>query len=39
VGTQRNTKRLFYTDPVTWQKKVSVSPNGHSTVDFQLSER
>jgi hypothetical protein len=38
VGTQTNTKRLFYTDPMTWQKKVSVSPNGHSTVDFQLSE-
>jgi hypothetical protein len=39
VGTQTNTKRLFYTDPMTWQEKVSVPANGHSTVDFQLSER
>jgi hypothetical protein len=38
VSTQTMTKRLFYTDPMTWQKKVSVSPNGHSTVEFQLSE-
>ncbi len=38
VGTQTKTKRLFYTDPMTWQKKVSVSANGHAVVDFQISE-
>jgi Polysaccharide lyase family 4, domain II len=38
VGTQTKTKRLFFTDPMTWQKKVNVSPNGHAVVDFQISE-
>ena len=38
VGTQTKTKRLFYTDPETWQKKVSVSAGGHAVVDFQISE-
>jgi hypothetical protein len=39
VGTQTKTKRLFFTDPVTWDKKVSVAPNGHAVVDFTISER
>jgi len=38
VGTQTKTKRLFFTDPETWQKKVSVPANGHAVVDFQISE-
>jgi hypothetical protein len=38
VGTQTKTKRYYFTDPVTWQKKVSVTANGHASVDFQISE-
>jgi hypothetical protein len=39
VGTQTKTKRLFFTDPVTWQKRVTVTANGRASVDFQMSER
>lgn len=39
VGTQTKTKRYFFTDPVTWEKKITVAPEGHSTVDFTLSEK
>jgi len=39
VGTQTKTKRLFFTEPLTWEKKVTVAPNGRSTVDFTISER
>ena len=39
VGTQTMTKRLFFTDPLTWQKKVTVEANGTPTVEFQISER
>jgi hypothetical protein len=39
VGTQTETKRLFFTDPQTWEKRVMVSPNGRSTVDFTISDR
>jgi hypothetical protein len=38
VGTQTKTKRYYFTDPITWQKKISVSANGHASVDFQISE-
>jgi plastocyanin len=38
VGTQTKTKRYYFTDPVTWQKKVTLSANGHASVDFQISE-
>jgi plastocyanin len=38
VGTQTKTKRYYFTDPVTWQKKVSVPANGRASVDFQISE-
>jgi hypothetical protein len=39
VGTQTKTKRYFFSDPVTWEKKVTVAPEGHSTIDFTLSEK
>ncbi|MGB8592216.1 MAG: carboxypeptidase regulatory-like domain-containing protein [Candidatus Acidiferrales bacterium] len=39
VATQTKTKRLFFTDPMTWQKKVSVAANGRSNVEFQISDR
>jgi hypothetical protein len=38
VGTQTKTKRLYFTDPQTWEKKVTVAPNGRSTIDFTISE-
>lgn len=39
VGTQTKTRRLYFTDPVTWQKRVTVTANGRSTVEFQISEK
>jgi hypothetical protein len=39
VGTQTKTKRYFFSEPMTWEKKVTVAPEGHSTVDFTLSEK
>jgi nitrous oxide reductase accessory protein NosL len=39
VGTQTKTKRLFFTEPLTWEKKVTVAPNGRSNVEFTISER
>ena len=39
VGTQTKTKRYFFTEPMTWEKKVTVAPEGHATVDFTLSEK
>jgi len=39
VGTQTKTKRLFFSDPLTWERKVTVAPAGRSTVDFVISER
>jgi len=39
VGTQTKTKRLYFTDPETWSKKVTVSPSGHVVVDFTIPER
>jgi Polysaccharide lyase family 4, domain II len=38
VGTQTKTKRYFFSDPMTWSKKVSVADGSHSTVDFTISE-
>ena len=38
VATQTKTKRLYFTDPITWQKKVSVAANAHAVADFQISE-
>ena len=38
VGTQTKTRRLFYTDPLTWRKRVTIAPNGHSIVDFTITE-
>jgi Polysaccharide lyase family 4, domain II len=38
VGTQTKTKRYFFSDPMTWSKKVNVIDGSHSTVDFTISE-
>jgi hypothetical protein len=38
VAAQTQTKRLFFSDPESWEKKVSVSAGGRSTVDFEMSE-
>lgn len=38
VGTQTKTKRLFYTDPITWLKKLNLSANGNAVIDIQISE-
>jgi hypothetical protein len=37
VATQKMTKRLFYGEPITIQKKVEVKPSAKATVNFQLS--
>jgi len=37
VGSQKMTKRLFFGEPVTIQKKVEVKANAKVTVNFQLS--
>jgi hypothetical protein len=39
VGTQTKTKRLYFSDPQTWEKKVTVAPNGRSSVEFTISDR
>jgi hypothetical protein len=39
VGTQQMTKRLFFSEPFTIEKKVEVRPGAIATVDFQLSSR
>jgi hypothetical protein len=37
VGSQKMTKRLFFGDPITIQKKVEVKASAKTTVNFQLS--
>jgi hypothetical protein len=37
VGSQKMTKRLFFGDPITIQKKVEVKASAKATVNFQLS--
>jgi hypothetical protein len=39
VGTQTKTKRLYFSEPQTWEKKVTVAPNGRSNVEFTISDR
>lgn len=39
VGAQTKTKRLFFSEPVSWQKRVTVTASGRATVEFQISER
>ena len=39
VLTERRVERPVFSDPRTWEKKVSVSPNGSSVVNFTLSEK
>jgi hypothetical protein len=37
VGSRKMTKRLFFGEPVTIQKKVEVKANAKVTVNFQFS--
>ena len=37
VASQKMTKRLFFGEPITIQKKVEVKGNTKVTVNFQLS--
>jgi hypothetical protein len=37
VGTQQMTKRYYYSEPTTIDKKVEVKANADATVNFQLS--
>ncbi|HTM87313.1 MAG TPA: hypothetical protein VL155_03870 [Terriglobales bacterium] len=39
VLTEKRVQRPLFTDPRTWEKKVTVTPNGSSEVDFTLSEK
>jgi hypothetical protein len=39
VGTQTKTKRLYFSDAETWEKKVTVAPNGRSSLEFTISEK
>jgi len=39
VGTQTKTKRYFFSEPMTWEKKVTVAPSARTTTDFTLSEK
>lgn len=39
VLTEKQVQRPIFTDPRTWEKKVTVAPNGNSEVNFTLSEK
>jgi len=39
VLTERRVERPIFTEPKTWEKKVSVAPNGTSVVNFTISEK
>ena len=39
VLTERRVERPVFSDPRTWEKKVTVSPNGSSVVNFTISEK
>lgn len=39
VLTERSVERPMFSDPKTWDKSVTVSPNGSSTVDFVISNK
>ena len=39
VLTERRVARPVFSDPRTWEKKVTVSPNGTSVVNFTISEK
>lgn len=39
VLTEKPVQRPIFTGPRTWEKKVTVAPNGSSEVDFTLSEK
>jgi hypothetical protein len=39
VLTQRKIRRPIFSDPKTWEKQVTVSPDGTALVDFVLGEK
>ena len=39
VLTEEPVQRPIFTGPRTWEKRVTVAPNGSSEVDFTLSEK
>ncbi len=39
VLTERRVQRPVFSDPRTWQKNVTVTPDGSSVVDFTISEK
>jgi hypothetical protein len=39
VLTERRIERPVFSDPRTWEKKVTVSPNGGAVVNFTISEK
>jgi hypothetical protein len=39
VLTQQRVQRPIYSEPRTWEKRVSVSGNGNSVVNFSISEK
>jgi hypothetical protein len=39
VLTERSVQRPIFTEPKTWEKSVTVSPNGSSTVNFAISNK
>jgi hypothetical protein len=38
VSTSRKVDRPIFSEPKTWQKEVTVSPNGTTIVDFTVGE-
>ena len=39
VLTQRKVRRPVFSDPKTWEKKVTVNPDENAVVNFVLSEK
>lgn len=39
VLTEKHVQRPIFTEPRTWEQKVTVTPNGSSEVNFTLSEK
>ena len=39
VLTERAVQRPIFTDPKTWEKSVTVSPNSASTINFVIGSK
>jgi hypothetical protein len=39
VLTERNVRRPVFSDPKTWEKQITVSPDATAVVNFVLSEK